>query len=348
MTTFLALLNFLLPPATDCYLQPDILDPHTSQELKKISFEVSSDTGISIKDSQNLLRCIQNNHYTKSRNQSETASVQPIKGAASKKTPSLFSQFNKRLVDPYRVKQGVLFYQKYEQILENAENRFGVDPYVITAIIGAESNYGRFTGSHIIKDSLATVIANTPSDVMPPFSIKAKPTRTRKQYFVDQLKALVKISLKTGFDIQTLKGSWDGGLGLAQFMPESYQDYAISSKNHYPDLFDPEDAILSIANYLAKKGHWKPGPVASLLPDDNHIKTQLGSQQSIPYQAVFNLKDMSPYQDNPDDIYQFIQADGSSQYWLTYANFNAIRSYNPRPHYAINIHILTEAIKQHV
>ena len=354
MVILFSLLNLLFPPAQDCYLEPGVLDPHTSHDLKNISFEVSADTGISISESQQLLSCIPNSRYSQNRNQSETSHASPQ--VSPIKTESLYSKMNKSLVDPYRISQGSKFYQEHLAILQAVEKEFGVDPFVITAIIGAESNYGRFTGSHIIKSALATVIANTPPETPMPFYDKNnKKRRSRKQYFIDQLKSLVTISLNTGYDMHTLQGSWDGGIGLAQFMPESYQAYAVSPKNDYPDLFNPEDAIFSIANYLSVRGKWQPGPIATLVTPAQEVIDVMADKASIPFDTIVSrytdtTKPSTAISNNhiPSELYQFTQSNSSSVYWLTYPNFDAIRSYNPRPHYAINIHILTEAIKDHV
>ena len=154
--------------------------------------------------------------------------------------------------------------------------------------------------------------------------------------------------------MHTLKGSWDGGIGLAQFMPESYQTYAISPKNHYPDLFNPEDAIFSIANYLTIRGKWQPGPIAASVNPNQEVIALIADQESIPYSALTHhdteLQTLAPANNQlvPSELHRFTQSDNSAIYWLTYPNFDAIRSYNPRPHYAINIHILTEAIKDYV
>ena len=54
-------------------------------------------------------------------------------------------------------------------------------------------------------------------------------------------------------------------MGYGQFMPDSYRNYAVDFDNDGTRdiLNNPVDAIGSVANFLSKKGKWKPNtPVA--------------------------------------------------------------------------------------
>lgn len=325
MQALLTILNFLLPSANECYLDNNILDPRTNATLKQISIEIAKDTGISVNKAQQYLSCSKKNTYTAKRT---TNTSKPV---------SAFCQFNKRLVDPYRVKQGAKFYRQHQSLLTDAARQFNVDPIIITAIIGAESNYGNFTGNHSVKESIATVIANTCQDDHSPNHYKNSGVSNKHTFFVRELKSLIHMDIDYGIDTKNLKGSWDGGIGLAQFMPYSYLNFSYSTHRATPDLFSPDDAIFSIANYLHKNGGWKNTQTARrYTPSPEEVK-QLTNKDKI-----------SLTSGDHQHIYRFALNDNTQEYWLTDQNFETIRQYNPRPHYAINIHLLAEAIRDHI
>lgn len=330
MHLLLALINFIAPPAQDCYLSSEIIDPRTHPQLKRISQDIAKDTGISVNDAQSYLSCSKKNSYTAKRNSN----------TQSPKSP--FCQFNKRLVDPFRIKLGYEFYNTHSSELLDAYHQYGVDPYILTAIIGVESNYGRFTGNHLVKNTLATIIANTPSHVkMNPLGDASNhkvQNMSKQTFFIHELKALILMHINQAIDINTLKGSWDGGIGLPQFMPTSYIKHAKSKHNYHPDLFQTDDAILSAANYLKERGLWHSGHIAKPYEPSEEELALLANKTRIDYSSASDYT----------HIYRFEMNDGSAKYWLTGENFEAIRSYNPRPHYAINVFLLAEAIRERV
>lgn len=56
-----------------------------------------------------------------------------------------------------------------------------------------------------------------------------------------------------------LKGSFAGAMGYGQFMPSSYKQYAVDfNGDGHINLWDPVDAIGSVANYFKAHG-WTPG-----------------------------------------------------------------------------------------
>jgi membrane-bound lytic murein transglycosylase B len=55
------------------------------------------------------------------------------------------------------------------------------------------------------------------------------------------------------------KGSYAGAMGYGQFMPSSFRNYAVDfNGNGHTNLWDPVDAIGSVANYFKAHG-WRKG-----------------------------------------------------------------------------------------
>ena len=115
---------------------------------------------------------------------------------------------------------------------------------VLVAIACVETNIA-FLGNTPTLVALANIVAETRPQYM----------HRLHEYMKGELAALLKIGYTKQIDIDQLKGSWDGGIGIAQFMPSSYLDYGKGSSS--PNLFVMTDALTSMDNYLQQKGKWQ-------------------------------------------------------------------------------------------
>lgn len=133
--------------------------------------------------------------------------------------------------------------RKHAWLLEQVEERYGVDRFVVAAIWGLETSYGGYTGKSDVMRSLATLgWSGYRGDFF------------RKQ-FLDAL--YIMQTEKIGRD--RMVGSWAGGLGQTQFIPSSYRAHAVDfDGDGRRDLWrSTADALASTANYLVKHG-WAP------------------------------------------------------------------------------------------
>ena len=152
---------------------------------------------------------------------------------------------------PERVEGGVRFWRDNGDILERAQNEFGVPAEIIVAIIGVETYYGRFGGSYRVIDALATLAFDYPR---------------RAAFFRSELKEFVLLARDQGFSPLLPKGSFAGAMGMPQFMPGSYRRFAVDfDGDGHVDLWHSNaDVIGSIANYLVRHDWQRGQPV--LLP----------------------------------------------------------------------------------
>ncbi len=172
---------------------------------------------------------------------------------------------------PRAVKKCEKFIKKYEAQLRSAEERYGVSPALIAALLWVESKHGKRTGSYpvasvyfsllqsdhpmMIKLTEDSVRAEFPHVSAADFSKIAERSVTKSQWALRQLHALSAMQKKG--DVFALRGSYAGAFGFPQFVPSSYVDWAVSSQpGQEADLFKMEDAIPSTGNYLYKNG-WK-------------------------------------------------------------------------------------------
>ena len=317
MVGLLELIGYLVPSANDCYLSHDIIDPANHAELREISREISLEHDYDIKTVSKHFHCAA---FTKK----EPGHVQTRVIASGKKVPvsTRYCQFKHRLVNQDRIEQGAEFYRQHEQSLLKASEAYGVDAHVITAIIGAESLYGKFLGRAKVRDALVDMALNT-SNI------------AKRHYFRQELKTLVKLGINNKMEIHSLQGSFDGGIGIAQFMPSSYEKFAVSDKQTHPNLYDVEDAIVSIANYLKHHGYQSSEPIA----------TSVTYQESAQY---FDENNLTLHKTAMRPQYQFSMGNDEYEYWEAATNFRAIAAYNPRPHYVVSISQLAKAIHERI
>jgi len=133
-----------------------------------------------------------------------------------------------------------------QDVLVRVEKTYGVDKEIIIAILRVETNFNRYVGKYPIFNSLLTLAI-----------IENK----RSAWAEEELAELLRISKYLNKDPLSIKGSWAGAFGMAQFIPTSYTKYAIDGNNDGTvDLFDFPDATASIANYLKAHGWEKDSP----------------------------------------------------------------------------------------
>jgi membrane-bound lytic murein transglycosylase B len=169
------------------------------------------------------------------------------------------------------IREGKVYMRKQAKALKNAKDKFGVRPAIITAIILVETKFGRFVGTRSILNTLSTMAALTepqPREYLwRNLPTKRRYDRNRYDQKADQksawaykeLKAFLTYTEQHRIDAVSVKGSYAGALGLAQFMPSNILAYGKDGNGDGRiNLFDDADSIFSIASYLKHYG-WKPG-----------------------------------------------------------------------------------------
>ena len=135
---------------------------------------------------------------------------------------------------------------KYKEVYDEAEKRYGVNREVVAAILMKETKLG------IIKPSFdAFEVFNT-------LVVKVKVKTKRDQWLLDMGKSnmvsIISYCYKKGYGPKecALPSSYAGAVGIPQFMPSSFV-YIDSYKDEVGDLTKMEDAIMSASRYLNKK-----------------------------------------------------------------------------------------------
>ena len=140
-----------------------------------------------------------------------------------------------------KVKQGLKLYQKEKEIINKIEKEFDVEKELLLALMGIETNFGKYLGKMDIISSLATLSFD----------------KRRSDFFTKELLILLNLVNKKIINKDILYGSWAGAFGNFQFMPRTIRNYAIDyNKNKTIELKKTEDSFASAANYLKTIG-WK-------------------------------------------------------------------------------------------
>lgn len=167
-------------------------------------------------------------------------------------TPKNWRSYRSRFIDPIRIRAGVDFWRDNEAALKRAQLEYGVPPEIIVGIIGVETLYGQQMGSFRVMDALATLSFDFPD---------AHPRAAeRRAFFRAELEQFLARADRTGIDPFEVRGSYAGAMGMPQFMPSSWNKYAVDfDGDGRVDLFaSPTDAIGSVASYF-KAFDWRPG-----------------------------------------------------------------------------------------
>jgi lytic murein transglycosylase len=139
---------------------------------------------------------------------------------------------------------GRKLYEQYRPALGTIERQFGVDPTVVLAIFGRETDYGR------AKDGLSAI------RVLATQAYLGK----RKDKYREEFLLALKIAQDGRMRLSDMKSSWAGAMGLTQFLPSDYMKYAVDfDGDGRADIWNSvPDALASAAKQLADKG-WQRG-----------------------------------------------------------------------------------------
>ena len=195
--------------------------------------------------------------------------------------------------------------------------------------MGVETHYGTRIGDRSVLTSLVTLTADFPR---------------RSKFFGSELRTFLNTTRKENIAPESVLGSYAGAIGIPQFMPTSYEAYAVDfNQNGTRDLVNEvEDAIGSVANYLKVHG-WSRNEAIFAAVNSN---LSAAAKQKVSKRAKPKLKidDVSALGIEFDKrgasdmvaLLKLTQKQGTS-YFIGFKNFYAITRYNPSINYAMAV-----------
>ncbi|NDL61768.1 lytic murein transglycosylase B [Enterobacteriales bacterium SAP-6] len=242
-------------------------------------------------------------------------------------------RYRGKFITPDNVQNGVAFWNQYSDALERARQVYGVPPEIIVGIIGVETRWGRVMGKTRIIDALATLAFAYPR---------------RADYFAGELETFLLMSRSEGDDPLALRGSYAGAMGYGQFMPSSFKNYAVDfDGDGHINLWDPVDAIGSVANYFKAHGWVEGGAVAVPASGQAPFLDQgFDTRYPVATLAATGLTPQGSLGGYQEASLLRLDFGSQYQYWYGLPNFYAITRYNHSTHYAMAVWQLGEAVGQ--
>ena len=193
---------------------------------------------------------------------------------------------NKR-VNEEKIKKGLSLYIDNNSLIEEVEKKFSVEKELLLALMGVETNFGKYLGKMNIVSSLATLSFD----------------KRRSEFFSKELLILLKLIDKDIIDPNILYGSWAGAFGNFQFMPRTIKNYAIDyNSNSVIELKNIDDSFASAANYINKIGWNKKGPCFIKIELKNNIPKKFLNTSAKKIKNKKKLSYFKKYIINYEDI----------------------------------------------
>jgi len=237
------------------------------------------------------------------------------------------------LVDDERVSDGKAMMHKWAGALDAAQSRFDVDKYIVAAVWGVESDFGRSMGKRPLVQSLATLSCYG----------------RRQAYFRTEFVSTLQILEHHDIVPEHLTGSWAGAFGQTQFMPSTFLRMAVDMEgNGRRDIVDSvPDALGSTANYLHKSG-WNSGQRWGFeveLPSGYSGPTGRGNKRPMSAWAAAGIKRVDGKSLGEGAAGLMLPAGKDGPAFLVTRNFDAIYAYNASESYALAIAHLADRMK---
>ncbi len=266
--------------------------------------------------------------------------LKSIKNPAEKKT---WDDYRKIFIQKNRINKGIKYINAHRSTFNMAMKKYQVNPEIIAAISGTETNYGQHKGNYNALYALGSLAFNYPK---------------RAKFFQRELAEFIYLTYKNNIPPLSIKSSYAGALGIPQFMPSSYIAYAVNehgNKSGDIDLINNHnDSIMSIANYLHKnkwnKREFIAKPVVINKSSLNKIRAYINKKHAFHTTSWYHKLGITtnvPEHNLAMRIIKLNTKHSSNRYWLVTSDFDAIMSYNPRINYAMAIFQLSQAIKKH-
>ena len=244
-------------------------------------------------------------------------------------------------VSDKRIETGRAMLRQHGPLLQALEQRYGVDKHILVAIWGMESSYGEVLDNPKIVRSVVRSLATL-----------AYADQRRANFGRQQLLAALKILERGDIGLAQFTGSWAGAMGHTQFIPTTYNAYAVDfDGDGRRDIWSsPVDALASAANYLNESG-WvagRPWGYEVVLPQgfdyglaDEDTTKSVGDWERLGVRRASGEGFPRP----DDNAVLLVPAGAAGPAFLMLRNHFVIKRYNNATSYALAIGHLADRLR---
>ncbi len=239
-----------------------------------------------------------------------------------------FSNYMNNRLSEARIARGQALLQEHSELFDRIYREYGVQPHYLVSFWALESNFGDFTGGFSVLNALAT-LAYDPR---------------RSSFFRNELLTALKILDAGHISVEDMSGSWAGAMGQCQFMPSTFDRYAVDGDgdgridiwNSLPDIF------ASAANFLSESG-WRPderwGREVILPQGFDFTQSDTGVRKTVTEWNNLGVMraDGSPLGNASLQGSIILPAGASGPVFLAYNNFRTTMVWNRSTFYAISV-----------
>lgn len=229
--------------------------------------------------------------------------------------------------------------RQWKPWLDRIERQYGVDRSVLLAIWSMETNYGAALENDKIMRSVVRSLATL-----------AYADRRRAKFARQQLLSALKILERGEIGVHHLTGSWAGAMGHTQFIPTSYEAYAVDfDGDGRRDIWSSvPDALATAANLLRRNG-WRSGETWGyevVLPGGR--KFPAGTMSLSRWAQIGVVRVNGRGFPRPGDSAELKVPDGrAGPAFLVTKNFFVLKRYNNADTYALAVGLLADQIAGH-
>ena len=253
---------------------------------------------------------------------------------ADKKQPEFVLTFwdyiDTRLTET-RIQEGQMLLKRYPTWLARISEAYQVPKEYILAFWGLETNYGKITGKTDVLNALTTLAFD----------------KRRRKFFTRELIAFLKILEQEKWD--SVQGSWAGAFGQFQFMPTTFEAYAVDADQNGTKniMVSMPNAFASAANYLHQMG-WNPaeswGQEVRLPRTFNWSDAQ--KAQPLSTWEKWGVRPVqSKWRATEDTLASLVAPMGKSgPTFLVFPNFKRVMRWNKSELYALTVCFLSDIL----
>lgn len=247
-----------------------------------------------------------------------------------------FGQYKKNVISAERIGTGIKNLKRHGEEIEKASKAYGVPGEIIVALWGMETSYGKNTGGFDVIEALATLAYDG----------------RRSSFFRDELFKALAILDDGHIDHAEMQGSWAGAMGQNQFMPSSFQAYAVDGNGDGKrDIWRSlPDVFASTANYLHKSG-WKNGEIwGREVKLSQPVPKSLTGLEIRKSNAAWRKMGVMPVEGNfsPEEgetlASLILPAGTDGPAYLVYDNYRVLMKWNKSIYFATSVGILSDAL----